>query len=421
MQLNPSLNTAALALLGLSQGLAAQTQAPGWEFDTATLVYSESGGRVQAVEPKLRATRYGANGQVLSGAVTVDALTGASPNGAAPASGPQTFTTPSGNGYYEAAAGALPLDDTFRDTRVALDASYTLPLGARNLLTVSATGSKEYDYLSTGVGVTLSRDFNLRNTTVSLGANVSRDTLNPVGGAPQGLSTVPAPGVATGRTEGNEDKQILDLLFSVTQLLSPDSLMVLSYSTSVSDGYLNDPYKLLSVVGTDGEPLRYVYESRPESRAKQALYAQYKHFVGARDVWDVSLRYLTDDWGIASQTLDTRYRWNFSETRYLEPHLRYYRQSEAEFYRAALFDGEEALLTAASADPRLGRFDALTLGVQYGQTLASGNSWMLRLEGYTQLGKTSGVPEAAAAGLSKFDLRPELSAVMLSAGYRFRW
>ena len=151
------------------------------------------------------------------------------------------------------------------------------------------------------------------------------------------------------------------------------------------------------------------------------MFAQYKRFVFNRDVLDVSLRFMRDDWGISSETLDMTYRWNFSETRYLEPHVRYYLQGEADFYRAALFDGEDTTLTEASADPRLGRFDAITLGLKYGQTLRSGNEWNVRLEGYTQLGSTAGVPAQAAAGLSRFDLDPSLDAVMLTAGYRFSW
>lgn len=115
------------------------------------------------------------------------------------------------------------------------------------------------------------------------------------------------------------------------------------------------------------------------------------------------------------------YRWNFSAARYLEPHVRYYRQSAADFYRIALFDGEENQLEFASADPRLGQFDAVTLGLKYGQTLKSGNEWNLRLEGYTQQGSTDGVPSQAATALAGRDLDPTLDAVMLTAGYRFRW
>ena len=417
MQLKPNaLSAAALALLGSTGTQAADTGK--WQFDAATLVYSEADSRVQAVEPKLRATRALDNDRSISAAVTVDVLTGASPNGAAPADSPQTFTSASGNKPYTVDAFETPLDDDFRDTRVAVDGSFTTPVGDQTL-TTSLAASKEYDYLSISAGAVLSKDFNRNNTTVSAGINVANDTIDAVGGAPVPLSVMPAPG--NPRPETTETKQIYDLLFSVTQVLSPVSLMQISYSLSQSDGYLNDPYKLLSVVDANGDPLRYVYESRPDTRLKHALFAQYKRFVFGRDVIDVSLRLMSDDWGITSETLDTTYRWNFSETRYLEPHLRYYRQSEADFYRAALFDGEENTLTEASADPRLGQFDAVTVGLKYGQTLPSGNEWNVRLEAYTQLGKTSGVPPQAAAGLSRFDLEPTLDALMLTAGYRFSW
>ena len=132
MQLNSPLNAAALALLGLSQASAAADAVPGWSFDTSTLVYSEADGRVQAAEPRVRATRTWDSGRSASLGLTLDTLTGASPNGATPSSAPQTFTTPSGNGSYTIAAGETPLDDTFRDTRIALDASFSTPLGTRN-------------------------------------------------------------------------------------------------------------------------------------------------------------------------------------------------------------------------------------------------------------------------------------------------
>jgi len=197
--------------------------------------------------------------------------------------------------------------------------------------------------------------------------------------------------------------------------------MQVNYSLSRSNGYLNDPYKIVSVVGTDGEPLRYVYESRPDSRTKHALFARYKRFMLARDVFDVSYRYMTDDWDVNSSTIDTTYRWNYSATSYLEPHLRWYTQSAADFYHVALDDGEETTVDVASADPRLGAFAGTTVGLKYGHTFESGSSWSARLEYYQQAGKRDGVPAQAAAGLSKFDYEPDLSAVMFTVGYRFKW
>ena len=192
MQLKPNtLSAAALALLGSTGTQAADTGK--WQFDAATLVYSEADGRVQAVEPKLRATRALENDRSISAAITVDALTGASPNGAAPADRPQTFTSASGNKPYTTDAFETPLDDDFRDTRVALDGSFTTPVGAQTL-TTSLAASKEYDYLSISAGAVLSKDFNRKNTTISAGFNVAQDTIDAVGGAPEPLSAMAAPG-----------------------------------------------------------------------------------------------------------------------------------------------------------------------------------------------------------------------------------
>lgn len=424
MQLKQKGLAAATAALlgGISTGAGAE---PGWTFDTSALVYSESGGRVQAFEPKFRATRDLGDERSYSFGLTLDALTGASPNGAAPANGVQTFTNPSGNGSYTAAPGETPLDNNFRDTRVAIDGSYSAPLTELMRWSTSLGASKEYDYLSLYGGASLSRDFNQRNTTVSLGFNVESAQINPDGGVPMTLATMNTPGTRAGAKD-SDSKQVFDALLSVTQVLSPNSLGVFGYSLSQSSGYLTDPFKLLSVVDNTGAPAGplYVFEKRPDSRIKHAIYSQYKYFAFDRDVVDVSLRLMTDDWGIVSQTLDTTYRWNFAENQYLEPHLRYYRQSEADFYRAALStaDNEPATIDFASADPRLGRFDALTAGLKYGRTLDSGNSWSVRLEGYTQAGKTAGLPAdvTTAAALQQFDLKPELSAIMLTFGFRWR-
>lgn len=417
MQLNRGLQLATLALLGNGPALAADGP-PGWSFESATLIYSETGGRVQAVEPKFRATRRYESGRSFSAGLTVDALTGASPNGAAPSSQPQTFTRPSGNGSYTVAPGERPLDDSFRDTRIAVEGSFTEPLGTQTRLTASLFGSNEYDYRALGLGATLARDFNQRNTTLSLGFNLGLDTVDAVGGAPLPLAAMAAPGETPPRLSGPQDKQVLDLLLGLTQVLGPRSLLSLSLSYSDASGYLTDPYKLVSVLDGNGAPLRYLYESRPGQRSKWALYGEYRHFVFDRDRLAVSLRWMTDDWGVDSQTLDGSYRFNLASGYYLEPHARYYRQSAAEFYRVAVSEDEAQTLRHASGDPRLGAFDAVTLGLQFGHATAR-YPWWARLEGYTQLGQREGLSGPLASALRDLPVEPELDALMLTVGLRF--
>ena len=64
--------------------------------------------------------------------------------------------------------GEVPLDDSFKDTRAALNLSWEQPWGDRNKISVGGNISKEYDFTSLGLNAAIARDFNNKNTTLSL-------------------------------------------------------------------------------------------------------------------------------------------------------------------------------------------------------------------------------------------------------------
>lgn len=423
------LAAATCSLLGAAASLpvAAQEQ-PEWEFDTALLYYGEGGDRVRDVSLNLLARRLFADDKVLSIGLAVDSLTGATPSGALIGDELQTFTRPSGESAYTVAAGELPLDDTFLDTRYALTAGWTQPLGRQYVGSAGLSFSTEYDYTHAGANFGLSRDFNKRNTTVSLGLAFARDQLDPVGGAPTPLALMGDIGDLSAR-DGQKDKDVVDLLLGVTQVINERFLVQLNYSLSDASGYLNDPYKILSVIDpvsgklvqrtgeltTDGPLHEYRFESRPDRRTKHSLYGQGKYYFGGK-VLDLSYRFMTDDWGIDSHTLETKLHWPVGEGSYLEPHVRFYTQSEADFYRVGLLN-DEPLPRFASADYRLGNFDAFTAGVKYGWRTSSGNDLSLRLEYYRQDGNApDGLPGGARDPES---LYPDLDAVIFNFSYGF--
>jgi hypothetical protein len=426
-----ALAAATCTLLGTSVPEPVQAQEePGWDFNSALLYYGEDDDRVQDVSLNLLTRRTFVDDRFFTIGLTVDALTGASPNGALPQSVPQTFTKPSGKKTYTTAPGELPLDDTFRDSRVAVTASWQQPLGRLYQINVGASASKEFDYLHLGLNAKISRDFNKRNTTISAGFAIAQDELNPIGGTPTGLTPMlNAVGDDEGRNKGPaETKDVLDLVFGVTQVISRNLLMQVSYSYSDTSGYLTDPYKIVSVVdGTTGDAVPLIpspgngpshlnyFEHRPDERVKHSLYTQAKYNMGGK-VLDLSYRYMTDDWEIDSHTLDLRYRLPFGSSSYIEPHIRYYTQNAAEFYRLSLIDGE-ALPEYASADYRLSEFDAMTIGAKYGWKTSGGNDISVRLEYYQQSG---GMPSSELIGNQvNFDNAPDLNAIILQFGYRF--
>ena len=242
--LNKRLAAATCALLGATVVTPVDAQEePNWDFNTSLLYYGEDENRVQDVSFKSLSRRLFADDRTLSLGLTVDTLTGATPNGAIRQDTAQTFTRPSGNGSYEVPAGELPLDDTFKDTRLALTAGWQQPAGEKGLFSIGASASKEYDYLHTGLNASYAHDFNKRNTTVSAGFAFAKDSIEPVGGAPIPFTPMLDVGDISNRV-GDQDKDILDFVLGVTQVVSRDLLVQVNYSYSRSEGYLNNPYKV---------------------------------------------------------------------------------------------------------------------------------------------------------------------------------
>ncbi|HEX9852581.1 MAG TPA: DUF3570 domain-containing protein, partial [Woeseiaceae bacterium] len=144
-------------------------------------------------------------------------------------------------------------------------------------------------------------------------------------------------------------------------------------------------------------------------------YGQAKYYMSGK-VLDLSYRYMTDDWEIDSHTLEARYRLPFGDRRYLEPHVRWYTQTAADFYRISLVDGAPPL-EFASSDYRLGEFDAITVGMKYGWKTRSDNEMSVRLEYYMQDG--SAPPDQIIGNQAGRELYPDLDAIIAQFSYRF--
>ncbi|MEO8153627.1 MAG: DUF3570 domain-containing protein [Rhizobacter sp.] len=415
-----------LVLAGAVASLLGNAHAEGlktgdWQVDSAVLIYQEGDGRVRAVEPIVAARRTDGNERSLGLRLTLDTLTGASPNGAVAQPTAQTFTNPSGRGGgYTTAAGVAPLDPRFHDKRLALQGSYERPLGEGQRVSFSGNVSNEHDFNSVSLSSSLTQDFNQKNSTLSLGLSFESDRIRPEGGVLAELK--PAFGGST-RVAGSESRRVIDLLAGFTQVMSRSWLVQTSYNLGKGSGYHSDPYKVLSIIdGTTGLVTgdQYVVESRPRSRTRHSLSVQSKWHL-TKDVVDVSYRYYRDDWGLRAHTLDARYRFELNGGLYLEPHARYYRQNAADFYRTWLTEGRDytsvgsqSALPYASADTRLAAFSANTLGLKFGMPLTGGQELSLRVESYRQTLKE---PGSVPGALQNLQLMPNLRATTLMLGY----
>ncbi|MFT5504045.1 MAG: hypothetical protein ACI845_000259 [Gammaproteobacteria bacterium] len=415
-KLSGAISLASCSLLSL--GLA-QADTP-WDVNTAVMLYTET-GRVSAFEPIISAKKETDDDSV-SMKLTLDSLTGASATGAVPSSQVQTFTRPSGKGSYSIDPGDTPLDDTFHDTRAQFTMGWDQTVDRKNRRTFGFNVSREYDFTSISGNVGWIREFNQKNTSLNAGINLELDDIRPVGNAPLPLS-VQDINASIQRDGSNKDKKLIDILFGVSQIIDRSSLFQLNLSFGVADGYLNDPYKLVSIVDSSaganqGEPISQIYENRPDSRSRAGLFGLYKKQFGNRDILTASFRIMSDDWGVDSTTFDLGYRVRFGSGFYLQPRFRYYQQSEADFYRYFLLDSD-TIPDNVSADYRLGDLNTTTVGLKFGKTGLNGEVWSFRIEQYVQSGESS--PSEAIGQLQNQNLFPDVEATVVQFNASFQW
>ena len=129
-----------------------------WSGELGLLGYSESKGRVKAIEPAIKLNAEFSGERVWSTKLVFDSLTGASPNGALNSGQPQTFTSPSGKASYVVKPGEQPLYDQFKDSRINIATSWSQPISRLWKYNVGLNGSSEFDYLSLGVNSSLTKE-----------------------------------------------------------------------------------------------------------------------------------------------------------------------------------------------------------------------------------------------------------------------
>jgi hypothetical protein len=421
------LMAASCALLGAGAARSQETHmAPSdsglledWSVDSALAYYHED-GRIQAVEPVLDVAKVFADGQALNFNFTFDSLSGASPNGALPSRTAQTFASPSGKPQhrYTTAAGQLPADPNYKDDRIAAGGNWTVPFTRVDQVSVGGKLSAEDDFFSATVNASIAHDFNDKNTTLSFGIDNEFDSIHPIGGAPVAGSDYEL----ADKQAGGKTKDGAGALLGVTQVMTRNWLSEFNISIDRFHGYLNDPYKFTSVINSAGGTTGYEFENRPDQRTRKSAYWDNRVAWSTRFSSALSLRYMTDDWGVRSDTAQVHLRWTMSNReRYIEPTIRWYRQTAADFYMPFIMSSEQPTTNYESSDSRLGAFRALTYGVKYAQKLPGLGSRpeseiSIRAEYYQQ---TFDERVPVPAGLQGLDLYPGLKAVLVQIGWRF--
>lgn len=249
----------------------------------------------------------------------IDSIAGATPTGEKP-------TT---------AGAPLPLAN-MEDRRKAWDLSLSHQF-ARVNVTGGFANSRESDYVSNGWSLNTVTDFNEKNTSLLLGYGHTSDEINE-----EKLGwTIKRP--KTGH----------DFLLGVNQLINANTSVTANVSWGQLDGYMSDPYKIVSTTKLDLDPGFYytVPENRPRQKDKVSVFAGLnRNFEGLHGALEGSYRYYRDSFGINSHTLSLLWVQKIGAHVTVQPSLRLYRQSAADFY---YFDADAAGIVT-SYEPLLG-------------------------------------------------------------------
>jgi len=280
-------------------------------------------------------------------------------------------------------------------------------------LTFEYAHSKEDDYRSNAVTGKVSREFNQKNTTVTGGVAVAFDEV-----------------LATDFTNNfeNRDKDTLDFSVGISQIVTRNTLVDVNLGYGRSTGYLSDPYRRISQIRTvvvDGPfgpiPVTDTFdyaENRPDEQHRFVAKASVRQYFEKVDgALKFSYRFFANSDSVEGHTLELKWIQQLGAQWSVTPYLRYYQQSEADFYYATLtgsgvdgtglIDGSGANY---SSDYRLSKMEALTYGIRVAWEPRNDLTLDLQLERYEMNGLDSKTPAS---------FFPTANVLSLGAQWRF--
>ena len=358
----------ALYLLQLNRGLAENHIDYRYEY------YGEDGGRMRVDTQsglfQLKLLPW----LSVTGEAVYDAISGATPTGAPPATdikvpfpppGPYNSTVPLTRMHDKRYAGNINAEMTFGPHHITPQFAY----------------SQESDYISYGAALNYSLDLNGKNTTLDLGWSHDFDTI-----------------LATPFTYifKKRDKNTDDFLVGVNQLLSPKTVLTVNFTYRNSHGYEDDPYR--GVFFSDypqadlNNPILFG-EHRPDFRHAYIGYASVLQYITPlKGGLQGSYRVYDDSFGILAHTVALSWHQKIGRMFLISPVFRYYWQSAADFY-APQFVGDPSnpfnpnpVPTYYSADYRLSKMETFTFGIEASARVTDWLTLDLAYKRYDMLG-----------------------------------
>jgi hypothetical protein len=301
---------------------------------------------------------------------TLDAIAGATPTGQpAPAGSDQVGLT------------------QLHERRKAWSGDLSHQFGPVNL-DAGFAESRESDYVSRGWSVTALIEANEKNTTFRAGLAGTDDR------------------VEIFFASGYRPKHTQDAILGVTQLIDPLTFVTLNLSGGRANGYLSEQHKQVekTLQLFPGVFLPEAFaENRPDHRAKGIAYLSLNRALPTlHAAVEGSYRFYHDSYGVTAQTLELGWLQQLGARLILQPTLRYFTQTAANFYHYNLDDtaimpvripnGQGQLY---SSDFRLSALDTWSYGLKAIWTVADWLQLDLAYARYDMRGRDGVTPASA--------------------------
>ncbi|MDD1611979.1 MAG: DUF3570 domain-containing protein, partial [Methylococcaceae bacterium] len=240
------------------------------------------------------------------------------------------------------------------------------------------------------------------------------------------------------------DRKDWGVHFDLSQVLNKNALIEAGIGYINSNGYMENPYKVVEVafINDDIPPpdgaayvgqVRALLEQRPNVRNQFNTNLGYVQYIEPLDAaLHFNYRYYLDDWGIDAHTFESDWAQPLGHGWTVTPRIRYYSQSEADFYTPYLISTQpykagqfnrSLLPDDFSSDHRLSGFGALSGGVTISKQFVKGVNIDLGFEYYTHQGglKLGGDGEGSYADFDSWNvngaLKVNLDALAVSGDH----
>ena len=215
----------------------------------------------------------------------------------------------------------------------------------KTLMNLSYTTSTENDFAAKNISFGLSQDFFGDLTTLSLGYSRGNDEVGK-----------------RGDDTFLEQAERQNYRLGLTQVLTKNMIMGLSFENIADQGYLNNPYRSVRFVDASSEKgYRFETEVYPTTRTSNAAALTANYYLPYRASVYAEAKLFSDTWGIDATTYKVGYIHTFADDWIVEVRGRYYAQDKADFYQDLYQRSEEFNFRAR--DKEMSTFSNVSVGL----------------------------------------------------------